>query len=274
MKKNQTEEKHNIYREPQEWEWMLAEQEFNEHRNYSGKKTSFIIIMIALLLIAAFTILSLPDLQLFMAGRFDFMQDNARLSRDEIVTAAKPAVVSIEADSGSVLSHSVHQGTGFNISSRGRIITNRHIVEGASHIKITFGNGQIFYVTRYRVVDGHDMAVIDLNSSDLPILAISPKGKPDNGDQVTIIGNPLGLQKIAQRGQVGQYHFTKNNQTLVFDVNVPANPGNSGSPVLNEQAQAIGVVFASTQIKTGEQTEIRTLAIPINVLQNFAADQI
>ncbi len=110
------------------------------------KKKSWLFVPIVLLLVAAFTFLSLPDLQILMADRFEFMSDHARLRDDAIVTAAKPAVVAIEASVANALSHSVRQGTGFNLSPQGRIITNLHIVEDASKIKITFGNGQTFIV--------------------------------------------------------------------------------------------------------------------------------
>lgn len=256
--------------EPQDWEWRLAEQEFEEHKNSKNSSTnSLLIIIITVVVIAAFAALSLPDLQILMAGRFDFMKDNSQLRSDQIVTTAKPAIVAIEADAGRPLTQAVRQGTGFNIASQGRIITNLHIIEDAKIIKIVFGDGRTFFTADYTAVEGNDLAIINLNSANLPVIEVDESGRPHSGEEVTIIGNPLGLQKIAQRGQVGQYHLTQANQALVFDVNVPANPGNSGSPVLNNQAQAVGIVFASTEMKVGEQSEIRTLAIPINVLQNI-----
>ncbi|HWQ76847.1 MAG TPA: serine protease [Syntrophomonas sp.] len=269
--KNINEQSQPKHDEPREWEWQLAEQEFEAEREQTHAKSNKLpAIVIALLLIVTFTVLSLPDLQMFIAGQFDFMKDNARLRNDSIVTTVKPAVVSIEAGPDSGFSRSVRQGTGFNILSKGRIITNRHIVEGSKNIKITFDNGNVFFASGYTEIAGMDLVVIELDSQDLPAIAINKTGRPDNGQQVTIVGNPLGLQRIAQRGRVGQYHFTGDNQTLVFDVDIPINPGNSGSPVIDDQAQVVGIVFASTELKSAGKTEVRALAIPINVLQAYA----
>jgi serine protease Do len=248
--------------EPEDWEWSLADEELKP----IARKKSWLYVFVTILLIVGFLALSLPELQIIIASRFDFMADNQRLRSDQIVTTAKPAVVSIEASIWDGLSRSVRQGTGFNISPQGKIITNRHVVEGSNKIKVSFGDGRFFYVKSFIVVPGIDLVTIDLHSQNLPVIGVDKQDLPASGQQVTIIGNPLGLQKIAQRGKVGQYHLTKDNQVEVFDINVPANPGNSGSPVLNDYAQAVGIVFASSQMKIGAHTEVRALAIPINAL--------
>lgn len=260
--KSKNQKMHPQKREPEDWEWNLADEELAT----APKKKSRVNILIAILLIVGFLALSLPELQILIASRFDFMADNKRLSSDQIVTSAKPAVVFIEASIINGFSTSVHQGTGFNISSTGKIITNRHIITGSKNIKISFGDGRVFYVSHGTTIKGVDLAIIELHSSNLPFIQADKQEVPSKGQQVTIIGNPLGLQKIAERGQVGQYHLTNDNDVAVFDISVPANPGNSGSPVLNDHAQAVGIVFASGEIKTGERTENRALAIPITAL--------
>ncbi|MGI5921831.1 MAG: S1C family serine protease [Syntrophomonadaceae bacterium] len=261
--KNQNEVKHLTKTEPEEWEWELADEELAQ----APRKKRWPFRIVALLIILGFAALSFPELKFILSYQLGFLAGNQILSTDEIVKRAKPAVVSIEATVWNGPFMSAHQGTGFNISPQGKIITNHHVVSGSKQIKISFGDGRVFYSDRFTAIKGVDLATIELHSYNLPAIPVDKKADIRGGEQVTIIGNPLGLDKIAQRGRVGQHHRTSENRIPVFDINVPANPGNSGSPVLNERGRVIGVVFASSQIKTNAHNETHALAIPIQALQ-------
>ena len=244
--------------EPEEWEWKLADEELAQ----APRKKRWSFKIVALLIILGFAAISFPELKFILSNQLDFLAGNQNLTTDEIVKRAKPAVVSIEATVWDGPFRSVQQGTGFSISPQGKIITNHHVVSGSKQIKISFGDGRVFYSDSFTAIKGVDLATIELHSYNLPAIPIDKKA-PQSGEQVTIIGNPLGLEKIAQRGEVGQYHLNSDNQTSIFDINVPANPGNSGSPVLNDRGRVIGVVFASSQMENNGHTEIHALAIPI-----------
>jgi S1-C subfamily serine protease len=167
------------------------------------------------------------------------------------------------------LNTAVRFGTGFNISPTGIIVTNQHVVANASTITITFSDGKRYYSKKYEDIPGVDVAIIRLSANNLPTVSLEFKDQAQIGDTVTIIGNPLGFHKISQRGKVGEYHKIAESQSLVFDVKLPVNPGSSGSPVINDQAQVIGIVFASTTVDVNGKSEPRALAFPIQVLRGI-----
>ena len=241
-----------------------VEEEQSENETTGSRKSGCLLKIVALLILLAFAVISLPNFPYLFSDQLKFIDQNKILITDEIVQRCKPAVVSIEAVVKDEFSAArVYRGTGFNISPTGKIITNQHIVANASRITVRFEDGREYSSVQYEVVPGMDIAVIQLEASDLPALALNRTDWVQEGDTLTIIGNPLGYDYIAQRGQAGQYHKISEGQILVFDIDITINPGNSGSPVINSQMQVVGVIFASADIKINNKEEPRALAIPL-----------
>jgi len=209
----------------------------------SGKKRGCLIKATALLTVFIFLIFSLPDLSSFITVKTGFLKENGILLKDEVVKQCRPAVVSVKVD---VKGGTARQGTGFNISPQGFIVTNEHVVDQAELITIEFADGMKYYSNGYDKIEGYDLALVRIKGQNLPYLLLNRSDEESTGDSVTIIGNPLGYVRIAQRGQVGQYYNSKDNASPVFDIGVEVNPGNSGSPVIDNKGQVVGVIFASS----------------------------
>lgn len=244
-----------------------AEEELSETEAANKRGPGCLIKTLAIFTILAFLVFSMPNPADLFSGKLSFLEQNRALVADKIVQRCKPAIVSIKATViDGPFNTSVRQGTGFNISQTGLILTNQHVVANARNVAVTFGDGKIYYSDQYSLIPGFDIAMIRIAGNNLPALTLDLKDRVQNGDTVTIIGNPLGFEQISQRGVVGELYKTEDTQSPVFDIKIPINPGNSGSPVINDQAQVVGIVFASISLYTDGEAETRALAIPIQAL--------
>jgi S1-C subfamily serine protease len=247
----------------------LDEGDEAEELNFPPKRSRLVFKIISALLLLAFVAFSYPDISAIWSDKLSFLEQNSTLAGDEIVKECKPAVVNIQArDTGSVTGSSV-KGTGFNLAPDGFVITNRHVVKGASQVQVTFSDGSSYYSREIQTLDSFDVAIIKLHGRDLPILKAVFDQTVQSGQTVTVIGNPLGYERISTRGKVGDFYNGGDAGAVIFDIAVTVEHGSSGSPVLNEKGQVVGIIFGTTTINIEGQQKTRALAIPINEIKQF-----
>jgi putative serine protease PepD len=217
-----------------------------------------------------------------------------RMSINQIYRAAAPGVVHIETtmkvqapnDSffGNPFGASQTQralGSGFVIDKAGHIVTNYHVVRGASSIQVSFSNNERIKATVVGEDPSTDIAVLKVGVKSRALKSL-PLGDSDTvrvGDQVIAIGNPFGLDRSVTAGIVSavQRRLEAPNSlsiSHVIQTDAALNHGNSGGPLLNAQGQVIGV---NAQIETGGAGQGNVgigFAIPINTVRDVVAELI
>jgi tetratricopeptide (TPR) repeat protein len=181
----------------------------------------------------------------------------------ELVRRIKPSAVAIETfDSrGEKLS----RGSGFFVESD-RIVTNRHVLEGAYRAEVHSSTGTVYPVKGVLAVDAEgDIALLKI---DLPTPQIRPlpldKTSPQEGESVVVIGNPLGLEGSVTNGIVSAVRDIPTFGRII-QITAPISSGSSGSPVVNMQGQVIGI--ATLQITGGQSVNFAIPSERISQLQ-------
>jgi S1-C subfamily serine protease len=179
------------------------------------------------------------------------------MSVNEIYERAAPGVVRVNRTSNSTAldPQGSGLGSGFVIDKTGHIVTNYHVVEGASEVNVSFSNRDTVRAEIVGTDPSTDLAVLRVETSANALTPL-PLGNSDKvrvGDPVVAIGNPFGLDRTVTSGIVSalQRLITAPNSFAidhVIQTDAPINPGNSGGPLLNARGQVIGV---NTQIETG-----------------------
>jgi serine protease Do len=134
-------------------------------------------------------------------------------------------------------------GSGFIINANGHIITNNHVVEGASEITVKLSDGRELGATLVGRDPKTDLALLKVEATGLPTVALGDSSELRVGEAVMAIGNPFGLEQTVTTGIVsatgrviGQGPYDDFVQT---DASI--NPGNSGGPLINSRGQAVGI---------------------------------
>jgi putative serine protease PepD len=140
------------------------------------------------------------------------------------------------------------EGSGFEIDSKGDIVTNQHVVDGATAIKVRFQSGQTAKATLVGTDPSTDIAVIkvDVPAGQLHPLSFASSAAVQVGQPVAAIGSPFGLPESLTSGIVSAMNRTitaPNNFSISGAIQTDAaiNHGNSGGPLLNSSGDVIGV---------------------------------
>lgn len=162
-------------------------------------------------------------------------------------------------------------GSGFIIDRNGLILTNAHVVEGATDVTVTLKDGREL---QGRVLGRDpltDVAVVRVEEGNLPVVTLGDSNQLRPGEWAIAIGNPLGLDNTVTAGIISATGRSSSQVRIpdkridFIQTDAAINPGNSGGPLLNERGQVIGM---NTAIIGGAQG--LGFAIPINEAREIA----
>ena len=171
----------------------------------------------------------------------------------DVVAKVKPSVVAInvEVTSTDIFGRAYTQegaGSGWIIDKSGIIVTNNHVVDGASKVTVVLDDGRSFEASLNNIATDSlaDLAVIKISAPDLTAAKVGDSSSLRVGDWVVAIGNSLGQGIRATVGIVSQQSVSlevDSGQTLsgLIETDAAINPGNSGGPLVNMAGEVVGI---------------------------------
>jgi S1-C subfamily serine protease len=167
-------------------------------------------------------------------------------------------------------------GSGFLIDDEGHILTNNHVVEGATKVEVRLGSSETEHEAKVVGADpATDVALlkVDVPADQQHPLSLGNSAKVEVGDPVVAIGNPFGLDRTVTAGIVSalQRQIQAPNGfsiSHVIQTDAAINPGNSGGPLIDSEGRVIGI---NSQIQTGGGTDGNVgigFAVPINTARD------
>jgi putative serine protease PepD len=200
--------------------------------------------------------------------------DRANASVVEITVTVSGGAVTVPGSGGSQA-----QGSGFVYDTSGHVVTNQHVVDGATSIQVQFANGKTSSATVVGTDPSTDLAVLKVDSppSGLQPLTLADSAAVEVGDEVVAIGSPFGLENSVTSGIVSALDRSMeapNGFTINGSIQTDAaiNHGNSGGPLLDMSGRVIGVT-AQIESDSGGNDGVG-FAIPSNTVRSIVTQLI
>jgi serine protease Do len=258
-----------------------------EELSPSQVRAALAIKVVAALTALIFIFMVLANvLHLFTWPSLDFLKESRRLRNDPVLQELQQAVVQVlyVSRDSAALPVAQSKGTGFNIHPSGLIVTNKHVVEGADAITVSFEGRGTYVASHWTKSSRLDLALLYLDLKEnagadtagntslrsLPFVELQLQHFPEIGADVITMGNPLGFRRIISRGTVSAYHPLTDLPYPVLEIEAPIHAGSSGSPVFDNENKVVAVVYAVLRQQNQDNDErIKGLAIPVMYLQEL-----
>jgi serine protease Do len=161
-------------------------------------------------------------------------------------------------------------GSGVIVSPDGYVLTNNHVVDGATDVKVTFSDKRQLQAKVVGTDAKTDIAVLKVEGSGFPAITVGDSSKVEVGDYALAIGDPFGVGQTVTMGIIS----AKNRGNLGIEdyedfiqTDAPINPGNSGGALVNDRGELVGINTAILSHGSGGNEGIG-FAIPINLARN------
>jgi len=170
-----------------------------------------------------------------------------------------------------------YRGTGFALSANGYIVTNYHVIgDRFDSLYVQNAAGESFYAKLVYSEPQYDVAILKIDDESFKNLPSLPytfkKGRSDLGENVYTLGYPEGDSPVFDKGYLSSVNGYEGD-SVEYRVNISANPGNSGGPLLNSNGNIIGIVSGKQTLAVGASYAIKTKYL-LKAIQNVPLDSL
>ena len=200
------------------------------------------------------------------------------LTPGQLYARCKDSVVAISCVISSSQGTGTSSGSGFVLSEDGYIITNHHVIEGATRVTVITYNGKEYAAAVKGYDTTNDLAVLKVEASGLHAATLGSSNDLIIGDMVVAIGNPLGeltsTQTVGYVSGKDREVSTDGSVINMLQTDAAINPGNSGGPLFNMKGEVVGITTAkySGTTSSGASIEGIGFAIPIDDVTGMIED--